>query len=141
MQYFGYFFPVFFIGMWVLVIFVISRMGWVNLVENYYYEAEFTGTRVGIISASVNNTNYKNSLVLKYNEQGIYLRPVWLFRLFHKPVLIPWKEIKEVRDRKILFFTFKELIIGQPFVATLGLKKSVFARIESDLINYSPEKY
>lgn len=135
MGYFVYFFPILFIGTLILVTFILSKMGWADLAANYPSNSAFTGKRVGIISASINSVNYQNSLVLKYNEEGIYLRPVFLFRLFHKPVLIPWKEIKEVRDKKILFYTFKELIIGNPFVAIIGIKKTTFSKIKNNLAN------
>jgi hypothetical protein len=127
-----YLFPLFFIGMWVLVTFIISKMGWADLATHYLYEGEFTGKRIGIISASINNANYRNALILKYNQEGIYLRPIILFRLFHKPVFIPWKEIKEARDKKVLFYTFKQLIIGDPFVAIIGIKKSIFSELENN---------
>jgi len=133
MNYFVYFFPFLFIGMWVLISFVLSKKGWADLVTNYTINRSFEGRRVGIITASINSVNYKNSLVLQYNEEGIYLRPVVLFRLFHPPVLIPWKEIKEVRDKKILFISYKELIVGHPFVAAIGLNQNTFRKIEKQL--------
>lgn len=129
MKHFVYFFPFIFAGMWVLVTFVLSKLGWANLATPYLFDRPFEGKRVGVITASINNVNYKNSLILKYNEEGIYLRPVVLFRLFHKPVLIPWKEIKEVRTKKVLFISFKELIVGHPFVAVIGLNQSTFNKI------------
>jgi hypothetical protein len=135
-----YFFPFFFIGMWTLVTYVISKMGWTNLVDKYLFQDQFIGQRIGIISASINNSNYKNSLILKYNQDGIYLRPVILFRLFHKPILIPWTEIKEVRTKKILFTTLKELIVGHPFVAIITLKESTFRQIENQLDSSILEK-
>jgi hypothetical protein len=95
---------------------------------------------VGIISAKINSANYNNSLILKYNEDGIYLKPIILFRLFHKPILIPWREIKEVRDKNILFFSFKDLIVGQPFVAKIRLNKSTFSKIGNHLPSYSLSK-
>ena len=135
-----YFFPLFFAGMWVLVTFIISKMGWADLATNYLFEGEFTGKRIGIISASINSANYRNALILKYNQEGIYLRPIIIFRLFHKPVFIPWKEIKEARDKKILFYTFKQLIIGDPFVAIIGIKKSIFAEMENNFNSLSRNK-
>src|SRR3977135_2062016 len=100
----GYYFPFLFAGMWILITFIISRMGWSDLSAHYETINPFLGQRVGIISASINSANYNNSLILKYNEVGIYLRPIIIFRLFHKPILIPWTEIKEVRNKNILFF-------------------------------------
>ncbi|MEO8406333.1 MAG: hypothetical protein ABI480_17115 [Chitinophagaceae bacterium] len=130
MGYFIFIFPLLIIGMLALISFIISKMGWDDLYANYPASTEFSGQRIGIITAAVNNANYKNSLVLKYNEEGIYLRPVLIFRLFHKPILIPWKEIKEVRQKKILIFSYTELIIGNPFVAVIKISKSTFTKLE-----------
>ena len=127
---FGYIFPFIFIGMWVIVSYIISRIGWARLVEKYRFDGDFEGTRVGIISASINGGNYNGSLVLKYNYNGIYLKTIFIFRLFHPPVLIPWNEIKEVRDRKMLFVKLKEIVIGDPFVALITLKESIYKKIE-----------
>ncbi|OQP60371.1 hypothetical protein A3860_33875 [Niastella vici] len=132
-----YLFPFVFVGMWILVTFILSKKGWADLVASYETNAHFSGERVGVISATINNANYKNSLVLKYNEEGLYLRPIFLFRLFHKPILIPWKEIKEVRSKKILLFPYKELIIGHPFVAAVSINNSVFNKIENSINTYS----
>jgi hypothetical protein len=124
----GFFF--FFIPMWFFILFILSKRGWSDLVENYKAEDPFTGDRIGIISAGINGVNYNNSLILKYNDEGIYLKTMFLFSAFHKPILIPWGEIKEVRNWKILFYTFKELIIGDPFVATIKLRESAFNKIK-----------
>jgi hypothetical protein len=123
---FVYFFPFLFIGIWVLVMFIISRAGWAALAANYSTIAPFKGHSVGFISASINSANYNGSLILKYNEDGIYLRPIILFRLFHRPLFIPWREIKEGPDKKYLFTSYKELMIGSPIVATIRLRKSIF---------------
>ena len=125
-DHFGYYFPFLFAGLWVLVSFIISRAGWAALAANYSTSIPFKGHSVGFISASINGANYNNSLILKYNEVGIYLRPIIFFRLFHRPLLIPWREIKEGPDKKYLFTSFKELIIGSPSVATIRLRKSTF---------------
>jgi len=90
----------------------------------------FHGTRIGLISASVNGANYNNSLVLKYNYDGIYLKVILPFRLFHPPILIPWKEVKYARDKKIFFIKLKELVIGDPFIALITLKASVYNKMQ-----------
>jgi len=129
------FFPVFFIAMWVLAVFIISKRGWSKLAGAYRTDADsFTGTDVGSISAKINSINYNNCLVLKYNDQGILLKTIFLFRLFHPPILIPWNEIREVEDKKILFFTFKKLTIGSPLVATIMFRRSTFEAFEREFI-------
>jgi hypothetical protein len=130
MDKFTYFFPFIFIGMWVLVSFILSRKAWNKLVEKFRTDAPFDGNRIGIISADINSVSYKNSLILKCNQQGIYLKTTFLFRLFHLPVLIPWKEIKETRDGKVLFIRTKELVIGNPFIAMITIKASVYEKME-----------
>jgi hypothetical protein len=132
MTYFPIIFPIFFASIFLLATYIISRMGWTDLASHYKSEESFMGTRIGIISAAINGVNYNNTLVLKINEEGMYLRPIFIFRLFHPPILIPWKEIKEIRDKKILFFNFKELVIGSPFVALIKIKQSTFSLIESN---------
>lgn len=127
---FEYVFVLFFIGMLITVLYLLSKKGWADLTAKYQSDEPFIGTRVGLISASINNVYYKNSLVLRYNGDGIYLRPIFPFRLFHKPVLIPWKEIKEVRTKKYFFSTYKQLIVGNPFVAIIEMPNWAFLKIE-----------
>lgn len=130
MNNFGYIFLLFFIGIFVFVIYFLSRKGWSDLVNMYQFDGVFQGHRFGVISAGINGVNYNNCLILKYNEQGFYLRPTFIFRLFHKPVFIPWGEIKVIRDKQILFIKLKELIIGDPAVAIMQMKNSTFLKIE-----------
>jgi hypothetical protein len=122
MEKLAYIFPFLFVGMFVLVAYMLSKRGWSDLVSKYRFPEDFSGERVGITSASINGVNYNNCLLLKYNEQGIYLKPIFVFRLFHAPVMIPWNEIKAVRDKKVLFVHFKELVIGDPAVALIQMK-------------------
>jgi len=127
---FAYFFPFIFIGMWILVAYLTSKMGWTGLAGRYRTDEKFEGKKVGIISASINSGNYRNVIILKYSHAGIYLKTTFLFRLFHPPVLIPWNEIMETRNKKIFFTNFKELVIGDPFVALVMIKASVYNKID-----------
>lgn len=125
-----YLFPVFFAGMFTFVLFILSRKGWVDLADKYECKGHFRGDRVGIISAGINGVSYNNCLLLKYNNEGFYIRPIFIFRLFHKPLFIPWKEIQAIRDKQIIFVKLKELVIGNPAIALLQLGGSTFLKIE-----------
>lgn len=129
MKDFVYLFPFLFAGMFVLIVFILSKKGWTGLASRYQYMDIFTGERVGIISAAINGVNYGNCLLLQYNRDGIYLRPVFIFRLFHPPVLIPWKEIKTVRDKKMLLVTVKELVVGDPAIAFIQMKPATVEKL------------
>ncbi len=132
MNYVRYIFPFIFIGMWILVTYIISKMGWDDLVEKFKVERKFSGRRIGIISASINSGNYQNAIILKYDERGFYLSPSILFRLFHPAVFIPWTEIKDVREKKIFLTKYTELIIGDPLTATITLKSKIFNRLKPE---------
>lgn len=129
-QNFFYFFPFFVIAISVLIIYALSKMAWTDLVDKYALTENFDGKKLGVISAKINSVSYSNALVLKYNEQGFFLKPIFILSLFHKPILIPWKEIIEVREKKVLFSSFVKLVIGNPFVALITIKKNDFQEIE-----------
>ncbi len=95
---FGCFFPFIFIGTWIFVSYMISKMGWDKLAEKFKANDKFEGKRIGLISMTINSGNYKGAVILSYNHQGIYLKTMILLRLFHPAVVIPWSEIKEARD-------------------------------------------
>lgn len=113
------------------LIFALSRQGWVTLAKRYRHAGGFDGQRVGVISAAVNSGNYKNSLLLKYNTDGFYLRPVFIFRIFHAPVFIPWTEVAAINDRSVMRGNTKELVIGRPEIARITILESTFRQIEN----------
>lgn len=125
----GYIFPFFFVGIFVLAMYVLSKRGWSDLVSRYPFYGVFQGVRIGITSAGINGLSYNNCLVLRFNEQGFYLKTILVFRLFHKPIFIPWGEIKDIRDKDILFIQLKELVIGNPAIAIIQLRNKDFEKI------------
>jgi len=116
--------------MWLFVTFILSRLGWSDLAIKFQYDEEFIGTEVGVISLSINWVNYRNIIVLEYNQYGIYLKPFAMFRIFNKPLFIPWTEVKEVRDRNVLFIGYKEIVVGEPVIAKLRMSAGAFNRIQ-----------
>lgn len=127
---FSLLFAVLFVSIFFLVLFIITQRGWNRLVRKYHYSAEFDGTNFGVISAMINGVNYRNCLVVKYDDRGIYIKPVFMFRLIHKPVFIPFDEIKSIRDIKLFFIKYKELHIGEPGVAKMQIQESIFRKLE-----------
>jgi hypothetical protein len=131
--------PVFlfvFIAIWLLLRYIASKMGWSALVEKYKRIDPPALKNVGMVSLLINKAYYGKLLIMKYNEEGIYFKPLILSRPFHDPVLIPWKEIKEVKDKRMLFSNAKELIVGDPVVARLFIEKKIFAKIEAEYLLY-----
>lgn len=134
MQNIPYLIPFFIIGMWLLVIYIISKTGWSKLAVEYKTLDKFEGTKIMFASAGIGKANYNNALIIKYNDEGLYLKPIALFSTFHPPLLIPWNEITEVNDKKIFFSTFKVLSIGKPLITTIVLKPSTYAKFENNYL-------
>ncbi len=123
--------PLFFIAFWIFVIFLISRFGWARLAGKYRFDGQFFGNRIGLISATINWAEYNNALILHVNEKGMLIKPLKIFAFFHPPLLIPWREIKEVQERKVFFIRFWELEIGRPKIGRIRLKDRDFQKIEA----------
>ena len=88
-------FPVFFVGMWALVSFLLSAMGgWRALAQHYVATAQFSGKRFRFRSAQFGGyVNYGACLALGAGPMGLYLAVFPLFRLAHPSLLIPWPDV------------------------------------------------
>lgn len=126
-----FFAPLLFIPMFALITGILSRLGWSDLAKHYKYEEDFTGERIGLISAAINKVNYNNCLVLRADSFGFHLKPILLFRAFHPPIFIPWDQVKEVNHKKVLFTSMTELVIGSPKVASINLRPKTFFQLQT----------
>ena len=48
---------------------------------------------------------YDRCLRVIIHRTGIYVVPHLVFRLFHPPVLLPWREVQSVTEKRLVFFT------------------------------------
>lgn len=115
-------FPLYFICMWFAVTFMLSRIGWVYLAREFAYEGKFNGSLLGIFSGRVNGITYRNGLSIRYNHEGIYLRPVLILRMFHRPILVPWHKV-EMNEIRLLWKRY-ELYLSHPVPVSVFLSKN-----------------
>jgi len=108
---FGVFFPVFFIGLWLFISFVISRIGgWNSLASSYRAQQPFFGTILRFQAASFRfGTNYNGCLNFGANTEGLHLAPMVIFRAFHAPLFMPWSEVTARPVKMWGIFNFIEL--------------------------------
>ncbi len=104
-------FPIFFIGLWVMVCLLLSTIGgWSRLAEHYRSPTDFTGNKWQFQSGRLGVVNYKSCLTLGTNDAGLYLAVFPFFRMGHPPLLIPWPDIRATESQDWLFsyrdFTF-----------------------------------
>jgi len=91
-------FAVVFPLMWMGVVGLISVVGgWSTLATRFACAAPPAGKRRGSASGLLGMASYKFTLELIVAEEGLYLATQALFRAFHKPLFIPWGEIRDLQ--------------------------------------------
>ena len=117
MTHFPHWFPFFFIGLFVFVLFILSRKDWSDLAREFRFDNHFKGKRVRVVSISINCVNYNNSLVLQYNEEGSIYDPFYPTAFFTSRYLFLGKESSLLEAKKILFVYLKEMVSGRPLLS------------------------
>lgn len=121
-------FPFFFGALWCGVCLLLSGLGgWGRLAEKFAALRPPAGTRFFMQSGKVGVVNYKGCLTVHTSADGLHLA-VWpFFRIGHKPLLIPWRDIHNGQVRSVLFSESVAFEVGSPKIATLRLSKKIFA--------------
>jgi len=119
-------FAVFFLGLWCTICFLISFVGgWFTLSRHFKKDSEpFGETKsVGPFFYAVYTrfwSNYGSVIRMTAADDALYLSVLFLFRVGHPPLRIPWNEIEFGRTR----FLFRRYV-----VLTLGSKERIPMRI------------
>jgi hypothetical protein len=122
----------FLICLWVVIFTMISQLGgWASLAGRYRESDTYSGPRWKMQSGQMRwFTNYNNCLTLGANATGLYLGILFICRIGHPPLFIPWREIA-VSRKKILWTNFVELRLGHetdiPFRIGTGLAEKLKA--------------
>lgn len=110
--------------------YVLSRFTWKHLADNFAASEEPDGGRIRWASAVINGINYNSTLILRYNGRGLYIKQILLFRLFHKPVFIPWKDMEIIYRQSDLYFGNAVLLkIGGDKITNIKISRSNFDTI------------
>jgi hypothetical protein len=88
-----------------LVLLVISRVGgWKKLAEEHPYDPAKTGQLIKKYSFCELRLNfighYRTSISIAIFENGIRLRSILFFSIFHRTIFIKWKDLKNVEQKK-----------------------------------------
>lgn len=128
-------FALYFIALWSVICYSISWMGgWHSLAQRYEHEQEIEGERWRFQSGLMRwSTRYGNILTLGANRDGLYLATIFLFRLGHPPLLVPWSEIT-VSDRRRWLMAGTQFVLGREMQIPLW----VFKRTGDRILAYRP---
>jgi len=119
-------FPFAFVGMWLLVSFLLSAMGgWRALAQQYAAQSAFSGTRFRFRSAQLGGyVNYGSCLTLGATPHGLYLAVLPFFRMAHPPLFIPWNDIT-AHEARSWFFAAIEFEFARAPGASLRLSRGL----------------
>lgn len=120
-------FPLFWLG----IVGLIGRFGWGPLAAAYPADDwPEEGYKVSAQSARIGAASYSNTMQAMARPEGLYLRPIWLFRFGHDPVFIPWGDVVE---RQTAFIGGTRLVLANgPTIVVYGtLATAVSAAIDA----------
>ncbi len=129
-------FPIVFIGMWLFVTFILSKIGWAKLLTHYEHaSSNFDGDEIGTAGGRINGVNYNGILELKANHHGLHIVPIKIFSYFHPPVMIPWGDIRKGNEINLMFTKYTPLFVFRngKKVAGFRLSEKQMTRLESYL--------
>ncbi|MEM1057201.1 MAG: hypothetical protein AAGI52_16915 [Bacteroidota bacterium] len=115
---------------WSSVVWLIG-FNWRGLARDYPAERwPEDGHEVTWQSASLGMSNYSSVLTFVAAEEGLYIRPLWMYRAGHPPVCIPWTEVEAV-EPGALFGTRLRLANGRTLTVRKRLGEAIGAAIEA----------
>ena len=120
-------FPLAFVALWCFVVVLLSLVGgWRRLALTYATDQPPRGTAFRWQSGTIGFVQYRNCLNIYVANEGLYFSTVWLFRLGHKTLLIPWSAINDVQQQNIFWYAITRFRIGMPPIATMRIPTKVF---------------
>jgi hypothetical protein len=138
-------FAVFFVLLWLVICFIVSLMsGWSSLAQQYRTERPFPAhTRRFQRGVMRWTAKYNGVLTVGSDSEGIYLGVLFLFRLGHPPLFIPWRDVQIGEPTSWFFIMVQTLKLG-PDQIPLRLRESLvdFLRAGRDTGELaSPDSY
>lgn len=119
-------FPLIFISTWCVVFTLLARLGgWSQLARHFGAERQPQGKAFRLQSGKVGWVNYNNCWTIILTPNALYLAMPWIFGFQHPPLLIPWSELHNLSEKKIMFRSFAVADVGNPVTARLTLPLSV----------------
>ncbi|GMU01178.1 hypothetical protein KH5H1_52980 [Corallococcus caeni] len=120
-------------GMFVLVTFLLSRMGgWSRLARDYRLDKGGGFPSRYFVSGGVGLVSYRSCLIVGGDARGLYLAVLLPFRVGHPPLCIPWADLQD-RVRERWFFLLWDTFRVGPDRVKLRIRSSAMKPLDSHL--------
>jgi len=123
----GFLLAVAFVAMWIGVAVALSHMsGWPKLAAVYRAQRPPSGKCLLFTGGKIGDVWFRGCLTIYTSPEGLYLS-VWpIFRFREPPLFIPWNEIRNRREKCLLWSRLIEFDVGSPPIGTMRLLPAVF---------------
>jgi hypothetical protein len=121
-----YFFPFFFVALWVFTLSIIARVGgWSELADRYRADAVFEGEMLRFQSIALRRWRFmpmgmNHVVAIGADQTALKLSLFILFRPGHPPLSIPWSDVEAAPEKMLGFLPRVQLTVrGAPEVKIL----------------------
>jgi hypothetical protein len=131
-------------SLWILVSFLIAKIGgWSLLAKVYLAQGPVTLDGESWIFQSIQMrwaTNYGNCVTVRANPFGLGFSVLFIFRIGHPALLIPWSDITIHRRRRSRFFpSLVEFRFRLEPSVPIRVNDKLFSKIMKGSERYSPD--
>ena len=102
-QWLWFLIPIGFVAFWCAICGLISLGGWAQLAKDFRAENVTVGSVRAFQSLIIGAAKYNGALSIGVWPEGLYIRPMAIFRVGHPPLLIPWSAIGTPKQEKVLW--------------------------------------
>jgi hypothetical protein len=121
--------PFFSIGLWLFMsAFFALTSGWLSLASHFRAASRPEGQKVTSQVKQMGMVPEHRVTHLIISDHGLYLYASFLFRFLHPALLIPWNEVRLVREVKTLWWHTYQLDIGQ--ITTLRVTRRAYEAMQ-----------
>ena len=121
---------VLFFSVWLGIMAIIAQFGgWGKVAAVYRAGTRPEGKVFRFESGTFGLSNYNTCLTYIVNREGVYVSVFFIFNFMHPSLFIPWRDILNRQEKRMLWFTFVKADIGQPKVSTVYFPKKIFEAV------------
>lgn len=123
-----------FVGIWLLISFIVSRAGWQAFAKRYPARIRPAGSSYSSQASGFGGFGrYNNVVRVVFADAGLYFYVMFLFRAFHSPFLVPWESVKCIQKKDGFFGSYYWMEIAD---AAGSIRLRLPRKIERDLSRY-----
>jgi hypothetical protein len=125
-------FPILFVGMWLVVCWVIAQMGWATLARHFRASVPSTAATT-LTSGRINAINYNGCLRVGATDDGLKLSILLPWKLGHPDLFIPFRHIRVSTEKRwFTHFVVLDVLSEDGSSVRIAVPRSSLTRLFKD---------